>query len=422
MTGLKISELPSVTDLRDTDLLVLSRGRTTRRIAGEVFRVGIERVQGIENRVNELFNNTIFARDSNSIEMFYNSRTRELSASIKNDIILSPQPLIRATNLETFNTTPSSSLFFVTDKMHGKVYEINSTKLTEIYLPDDETYNGVIGITVTFLRKGMGRVRFKSFKGSTIHTFPDSSYNEIAYKNAVATVYYAGGGEWFLNGNLGSDTEGDLSIDTGLLYDEQGEAINLPTPTAIPPVSATLWNDSSVWNDLDSWNDNDYDDGSTSITSTPVVTPTIVQTPTLTPTIAQTPTLTPTIAQTPTLTPTTPLINGYKVVITETPDTEKDTTVNLPEEGFSVLGMTGGDIVYITPRPSDTTTSMNALVYMPSDSVTPIMSIGYKKSRIGTKFGFRPSSESALINNGPSYLAEFPPEGSDPKTTLQKQP
>ena len=45
MIGIKITDLPSNSTIKETDQFVLARGRTTRRVSGGTFLVGIEQVE-----------------------------------------------------------------------------------------------------------------------------------------------------------------------------------------------------------------------------------------------------------------------------------------------------------------------------------------------------------------------------------------
>ena len=359
MIGFKISELPSVGDLKDTDFLVLSRGKTTRRISGEIFRIGAERVQILTTRINELSANTIFVRQGRTIDLFYNNRTRTLSAEISDEIKFKPSTPLLYTQTLTANF-----------EMHGRVVIIDSSSNTTVFLPNNDAlieYSGDVisaGITIKFLRKGSGEVEFLSLSTSEVNTFPDPSFNKIAHQNAMVTAYYMGESQWVLEGHLGSDTEGYLMLDSGIDYNEEVEVTPTPTPTT---------------------------SGATP-TSTPTPTPT-TSGATPSPTPSNTPSPTP--SNTPSPTPTSP---SYLTAVTEAGQ-----TTEIDGQNVSIIGARDGDIIYVSPQ-SGNLPQWRVTI---NNGTEVIGLIDFFSTRAGSQFGFRLAGQGS-IGDGPQRLYQFP--------------
>ena len=437
MIGFKISELPSVGDLKDTDFLVLSRGKTTRRISGEIFRIGAERVQILTTRINELSANTIFVRQGRTIDLFYNNRTRTLSAEISDEIKFKPSTPLLYTQTLTANF-----------EMHGRVVIIDSSSNATVFLPNNDAlieYSGDVisaGITIKFLRKGSGEVEFLSLSTSEVNTFPDPSFNKIAHQNAMVTAYYMGESQWVLEGHLGSDTEGYLMLDSGIDYNEEVEVTptpsNTPSPTtsgatpsptpsttpsttpsstsgitpsptpSITPSSTSGTTPSPTPSNTPSPTPSSTTSGTTpsptpsnTPSNTPSPTPSTTPSPTPSNTPSPTPSNTPspTPSNTPSPTPSsTPTSPSYLTAVTEAGQ-----PTEIDGQNVSIIGARDGDIIYVSPQSGN----------LPQWRVTIkngteiIGVIDFFSTRAGSQFGFRLAGQGS-IGDGPQQSYQFP--------------
>lgn len=82
--GVKITDLPLVSAIEDSDLLIVARGDVTRKVAGSSF-FRTKDFQEIETAIATLSTQTINVANTPTVLLFYNNQTRTLSAEI--DII-----------------------------------------------------------------------------------------------------------------------------------------------------------------------------------------------------------------------------------------------------------------------------------------------------------------------------------------------
>jgi len=198
MIGLKITDLPSNSTISETDQFVLARGRTTRRVSGGTFLVGIEQVERYIVSFNELLNDTIHVKDSPTINLFYDSSSRTLSGEFAGSSLLSPQkPLLYTQSITAV------------DAFHNRVVALSSYLDLTICLPN----NVAPGITVSFLRAGSGEVTFTTGVSAELRTSPDPTYINIADQYSFVTAYHMQDGQWFLNGSTASLSGGYLLLD-----------------------------------------------------------------------------------------------------------------------------------------------------------------------------------------------------------------
>jgi len=213
MIGLKISELPSVADLRESDQLLMVRGKGTKRLPGSVFLNSREQISKYLSDFNDFSNHTINVVDSATITLQYDTESRTLSAEFAGSELLSPQtPFVYSRSITAY------------DSMHNKTIIIDS--------PNDETIClpalAESGVKILFIRAGDGEVTFTSSFPANINTAPDASYVKFAYKNSCVTAYHLNDNQWFLNGDLTSDYGGYI------LLDGKHGPLPTPTPTRIP--------------------------------------------------------------------------------------------------------------------------------------------------------------------------------------------
>ena len=79
--GVKITDLPLVSAVEDSDLLLLARGDTTKRVAGTaLFRQ--KNFSYFSSAITTLSTQTINVANSPTILLYYNNQTRKLSADI----------------------------------------------------------------------------------------------------------------------------------------------------------------------------------------------------------------------------------------------------------------------------------------------------------------------------------------------------
>jgi len=197
MIGIKITDLPSNSTIKETDQFVLARGRTTRRVSGGTFLVGIEQVERYIVSFNELLTDTIHVKDSPTINLFYDSTSRTLSGEFAGSSLLSPQkPLLYTQSITAV------------DAFHNRVVALSSYLDLTICLP-----NVAPGITISFLRAGSGEVTFTAGVSAELRTSPDPTYINIADQYSFVTAYHMQDGQWFLNGSTASLSGGYLLLD-----------------------------------------------------------------------------------------------------------------------------------------------------------------------------------------------------------------
>ncbi len=256
MIGIKITDLPSNPNIKETDQFVVARGGTTRRVSGSTFLVGIEQVERYIIDFNELLYDTIRIKDSATINLFYDNSTRTLSGEFAGSSLLNPQKPLAYTQSIT-----------AVDAFHNRVVTLSSNQDLTVCLPVGVSP----GVTVKFLRLGTGEVSFIEGVDAEVRTSPDPSYVYIKDQYAFVTAYHMDSGKWFLDGETGSQTSGFLMIegDVGVIPSPTPTRTVTPTPTITPTPTNTL-------------------------TPTPTVTPSVTPTPTITPTPTNTLTPTPT--------------------------------------------------------------------------------------------------------------------------------
>jgi hypothetical protein len=81
MAGIRITDLPSVDDIRSTDQLIIARGETTRKAYGTAL-VTKQDVVDLTTFVSRISAGTLNTRKSQFISLYYDNQTKTLSAEI----------------------------------------------------------------------------------------------------------------------------------------------------------------------------------------------------------------------------------------------------------------------------------------------------------------------------------------------------
>lgn len=81
MAGIRITDLPEVDEIKNTDQLLIARGETTRKAWGTAL-VTKEYIADLITLIDKLSSSTLNTADSEQIAMFYDPLTKQLSAEI----------------------------------------------------------------------------------------------------------------------------------------------------------------------------------------------------------------------------------------------------------------------------------------------------------------------------------------------------
>jgi hypothetical protein len=81
MAGIRITDLPEVDEIKNTDQLLIARGETTRKAWGTAL-VTKEYIRDLITLIDKLSSSTLNTSDSEQIAMFYDPLTKQLSAEI----------------------------------------------------------------------------------------------------------------------------------------------------------------------------------------------------------------------------------------------------------------------------------------------------------------------------------------------------
>lgn len=199
--GTKITEFDSVPVSQLTDeLLAASDGKTV-LVPLSTIDEGNKSVESLYRNLKLLTGGIITTNNSPTINITFNSSVRELSSDFTiavNESVLFPQPPLVFTESMT-----------ATNEMHNKTVILSAVNDAFVTLLP----NLSAGLTVNFIRGYTGNVIFIQDENANTATFPDSSYNEIAYQNGIVTAIKGAGTMWNLQGKLASKLSGRFVLE-----------------------------------------------------------------------------------------------------------------------------------------------------------------------------------------------------------------
>lgn len=205
--GIKISELSPVPtlDYSSDELLAAGDNGKTMLVCISSIAQGISTVNSLHVELSALRENIIHVENSSTVNMYLDSTARNLSADFTlavNESLLFPQlPLIFTSSMTA------------TNEMHNKMVVLSSNEDTTVTLLS----NLSAGLTINFLRYGIGEVSFIGGNNSEVFAYPDNTHNLIAYQNSTVTAIKGQRNTWNLKGKLGSYKSGYFILEGNYL-------------------------------------------------------------------------------------------------------------------------------------------------------------------------------------------------------------